>query len=131
MDWYGRQHDCYPYELRLSNRSRRTKTYVIEHVNHLIFWLTISIVLFSLMFQVKWHYCNWHYNFVVPTLPCSYHTKCALFFKDTRQSCCCRVPEGFPADPVYITSLFIALRVDQVIWGIGHMCFGAHGSYGW
>ena len=41
------------YELRLSNRSRRTKTYVIEHVNHLIFWLTISIVLVLLCFKLN------------------------------------------------------------------------------
>ena len=104
------------YELRLSNRSRRTKTYVIEHVNHLIFWLTISIVLFLLCFKLNGTTAIGITILLFPLYLALITQNVLYFFKDTRQSCCCRVPEGFPADPVYITSLFIALRVDQVIW---------------
>jgi len=104
------------YELRLSNRRRRTKTYIIEHINHLIFWFTISIVLILLCFKLNGNTTLGATVLLFPLYIALIAQSILYFFKDKRLSCGCNVPEGFPADPVYITSLFIALRVDQVIW---------------
>ena len=104
------------YELRLSSTSRRTRrSHVIEHINHIIFWFALSIVSFLTCLKMS-NVIQWGATAICVPLFVALVIQSILYpFKDTKRVHGCRIPEGFPADPVYVTSLFVALRIDEVI----------------
>lgn len=104
------------YTLRRSSIfSTARKSYIIEHVNHMIFWFALSFVSFFICLKLS-YVLQWGATAICSPLFVALVIQSLLYpLKNKKRVHGCKIPEGFPTDPVYVTSLFVALRIDEVI----------------
>ena len=103
------------YELKTSRPRRRPRAYLIEHINHMIFWFAVSIFLIVLCLRLSNKIAVGATIICTPFFLALCIQSVMYVFKEKKTVYCCSIPEGFPADPVYVTALFVALRLDQII----------------
>ena len=107
---------------------------VIDHVNHIVFWIatSASAICSAPRCSRKPRYPRSRYNCWFPALTMASPLFLAMCVQSTlycaknrSRTCGFFLPDGFPVDPVHVTALFVAARVDELImwdWNIVLWC---------
>ena len=107
-------------------KRRIARTTVIDHINHICFWTASALT--ALLFSISMSRPA-TFPAMVIALPLFFAMLiqsslwCAKF---RHYACGWMIPDGFPIDPIQLTALFVAARVDQLImwdWGGRYILF--------
>jgi hypothetical protein len=113
-----------------SSLTRRNlpRTFIVNHINHICFWTASSMTAILVAFSMSRAVTTTAIPAMLITLPLyvAMLIQTSLWcVKDRHYACSFQVPDGFPIDPIHLTALFIAARVDQYImwdWGLVFWC---------
>ena len=116
-------------------RQKLSRTTVIDHVNHIVFWIatSASAILLGTTLQSQASLSPAAATTAgFPALTMASPLFLAMCVQSTlycaknrSRTCGFFLPDGFPVDPVHVTALFVAARVDELImwdWNIVLWC---------
>jgi uncharacterized membrane protein YgcG len=107
---------------------RLPRSTVVDHVNHICFWLAFagSAGLWTISVSRPSTSTPFPALFIAMPVLVAMLVQASLYCaKNRHYACGFQVPEGFPVDPLHLTALFVAARIDQLImwdWSIVLWC---------
>ena len=108
-------------------RRRLPKSTIVDHINHICFWLAAaaSAGIWTVS-MTRSSATSYPALFIVMPIIIAMLVQGSLYCaKNRHYACGFQVPEGFPVDPIHLTTLFVAARIDQFImwdWGLVLWC---------
>lgn len=112
-----------------------SRSHVVDHINHVAFWIAVSIsVVFLGTFLEKNNNIlgsaatpsGFPALFIISPVLVAMCLQVSLYYaKNRSRTCGFYIPDGFPIDPLHVTMLFVAARLDELImwdWNLVFWC---------